>query len=115
MRVLGVAAVAWTLAAGGACPQPVPQSSVTTTALYQACQRSHEPLEEDQCSGYILATFDALSRTRRICPPVNIEGGSLQAVIIGRRYLAAHPEKWSAGPSFVLEDAFREAFPCKTG
>ena len=64
----------------------------------------------DVCTGYVLATFDALSSHHFICPSDGVT--SQQTMAVGRKFPADHPELWDRQPSFVIERALRAAYPC---
>jgi hypothetical protein len=64
------------------------------------------------CAGYILGVFDQMSLSRLICPPINADGGSTQAVAIPLKFLNEHPEQWHVAPVFLVGQSFKAAFPC---
>lgn len=86
-------------------------STASTDALVRECGSADADLTVNFCTGYVLATFDALSRHRLICPSDGVT--SQQTMAVARRYLTTHPEVWDRSPSFVLERAFKAAYPCR--
>lgn len=109
-KVICVAVIGATLAAYPAAAGQIALSSITSYEVARSCERSTELLEEDFCSGYIVATFDALALTHQVCG----SGDSLtaQIVAIGKKYLKEHPEEWDKAPPWVLRKAFQQTFPC---
>jgi hypothetical protein len=47
-----------------------------------------------------------------VCMPSGATEGLAVATV--RNWLAANPQRWKEQASIVVEDALREAFPCKT-
>jgi len=86
-------------------------STANTSQLSEICTTDHGPDEADFCTGYILATYDQLALNGKICPPRGAT--TRQASVIGRKFIADHPERWAEHPSFVLASAFKAAFPCR--
>lgn len=98
--------------AANAAPGEYYASSAKTAMLAQICHEGvNEPLHADLCSGYAMATYDALSYSGAICPGEG--GGSYQLMAVARKYLADHPEEWSKSPFFVISESFKAAFPCR--
>ncbi|MCJ2070051.1 hypothetical protein MKK75_14815 [Methylobacterium sp. J-030] len=89
---------------------PIVVSTVTTSMLLAECRGSRSELSADFCLGYIIAYFDLMSIRREICPKSG--AATQQASAIGRRFVEAHPELWDRHPSYLLELAFKAAFPC---
>jgi len=71
----------------------------------------HTGMVASFCSGYVFGIYDAMSRTRNICPP-EAPGESLIAVSIAKKYIADHPERWHQHGSQLVSEAFRDAYPC---
>ena len=87
-------------------------STVASGDLATQCASKPEAsLTGDFCVGYITAVLDTLSTNEIICPGPGFS--TLQAVVIGRRHLAQHPEQWSEPPSRILTTAFKAVFPCQ--
>lgn len=86
-------------------------STASTSILARVCAASRDNLEVDFCSGYVLATYDTLSRYGVICPGEGVTTEKTMAVV--RRFLETHPELWDRSPSWVVEQALREAYPCR--
>lgn len=86
-------------------------STATTSLLARQCERSRDALSADFCSGYVLGTFDSLSGRKTVCPSDNVT--TEQTMAVARRYLKDHPELWDRAPSWVLEQAFKAAYPCR--
>lgn len=92
--------------------QPIVASSVTNVELIESCRRTAGNTLSLSCAGYILGVFDQMSVARLICPPINPDGGSVQAVAVALKFLNDHPEKWHLAPVFVVGQSFKAAFPC---
>ena len=86
-------------------------STASTSVLAKICKDADSDLAADFCSGYVLATFDLLSRKRLICPTDGVT--TEQTMAVARRYLASHPELWDRSPSWVIERALVEAYRCR--
>ena len=85
-------------------------STATTSLLATTCNESRANLAADFCSGYVLATFDLLSAKGIVCPSDSVT--TEQTMVVARRFLSSHPELWDRTPSWVIERALREAYPC---
>ena len=100
------------IAATASAEGPVLQSSINTPDLVEGCLADgRDLLAADFCTGYVLGTFDRLSATRQICPIYGSATASAMGVAV--KFLRDHPERWSEGPSFLLTDAFKKAYPCR--
>lgn len=87
-------------------------STVKSAELASQCATEAETsLTGDFCTGYLVAVLDTLSTNKIICPGPGFS--TIQAVVIGRRYLAGHPEQWSYHPSWILSKAYKSAFACR--
>jgi hypothetical protein len=114
-----IALIGWNFlppAEGPAATIPPPKgytiaSAATTSLLAHQCSTSREELSADFCSGYVLGTFDSLSAAQRICP--TDKATTEQVMAVARLYLSGHPELWEKAPSWVLEQAFKAAYPCR--
>ena len=100
------------LLAAAATASPVVVSSLTTAQLAAQCRADDANADATFCTGYILGVFDALSRTRTICPKAD-RASTAEVVAAARKYLRKNKKAWGGAPSFVVRDALRGAFPCK--
>lgn len=98
-------------AAQSLAPHEYFATSVTTTQLAEACAKSQaDPTVQDFCTGYITATFDALSVNGLICSRSGVT--TTQIIAIGRRQIADNPQLWDRQPSWVISQAFKKEFRC---
>lgn len=68
------------------------------------------PLKSNVCTGYLLGTYDSMVAAGLICPGAN--ASTLQALAIGRKFLADNPEAWDKLAASVVGAAYKRAFPC---
>ena len=86
-------------------------TSAKTDELAEICaQTATRPLEANFCTGYVMATVDALAVNKVIC--LGPSATTIQVMAIARKYLADHPETWDRQPSYVLGEAFKSVFVC---
>ncbi|MCW2405270.1 hypothetical protein M2336_001899 [Sphingobium sp. B1D7B] len=93
----------------------VSMSSVTGAQIAQMCaadQPNNGRVTFDPCNSYILGVADILQLRRATCRPPS-DAATLQTVVIARRYIKDHPEKWGSHPAFMIGDALLQAFPCR--
>jgi hypothetical protein len=86
-------------------------SSISTATLMDSCHRAENTLRID-CAGYIIGVFDQMSLSRVICPPINSDGITAQAVAVALKALNDHPENWHLAPVFIIGQSFKTAFAC---
>jgi hypothetical protein len=99
------------LAAQALAPHEFYATSVTTTQLASACAKSQsDPTVLDFCTGYITATFDALSINNVICSRPGVS--TPQIIAIGRRQISDNPQSWDKQPSWLLAQSFKKEFRC---
>jgi hypothetical protein len=92
---------------------PVVVSSLETEQLAESCRGKDSDASQSFCTGYILGAFDTLSMARQICPsPTN--ASTLEAIAATRKYLRTNRKAWDAAPAFLVRDALKGAFPCKS-
>lgn len=109
----GVAAAAALPASAQASDGYVHTSTMETAVLARECAADIETdLSAKMCVSYVLGVYDAMSTFGAICPGPG--SSTLMAVVIGRRALAANPADWDKGAAFLLGQAFKRAFPCRT-
>lgn len=101
------------LALAAAAPSPVVVSALESEQLARACSGKDDDTSASFCTGYILGVFDALSLTQEICPSAK-KASTRQVVVAVRKALRRKPDRWSSAPSFVVRDALKQAFPCKS-
>ena len=99
------------LALLAAADRPVVVSSLTTPQLVEQCRGKDDDPAPSFCSGYIIGTFDTLSRTRQICP-ASSRASTNDMVATVRKYLRKRGKRATGAPAFVVRDALRAAFPC---
>jgi len=85
-------------------------SALTGGTLAAECEHDRG-LQMDMCTSYILGVADALQISRKTCRPQS-DAATLQTVTIVRRYIKAHPEKWSMSPVLLVQEPLIAAFPC---
>ncbi|MDP1028454.1 Rap1a/Tai family immunity protein [Sphingomonas sp. KR1UV-12] len=101
------------LAALAAKEPPVVVSALQTPQLVQQCRGKDADPAATFCTGYILGIFDGLSLAHQICPSPT-RSSNIEVVAAVRRYLRKKGRKSDSAPSFVVRDALRASFPCKT-
>jgi len=103
--------IALALALSGVSADYVYASTVKTEQLAATCAgTAGRPLEQNFCTGYVLATYDALSASKAICPGPG--ASTLQVMAVVRKYLAEHPEEWDKFASDVVGTPLKATFVC---
>lgn len=69
-------------------------------------------MQEDFCMGYLIGVLDRLAWRREVCLPPG-GPGTASSIAVGTKFLNDHPERWSVTPSLLLEEAYKNAFPCR--
>lgn len=108
------AALGLALSGAPAAAEPlVAFSGISAGKLATLC-REHTSLHLDGCGGYIFGVFDALAGKSVFCPPYNPDSGNEQIEAVVTKYLKDHPEQWNKAADFVVSEALRDTFPCRS-
>lgn len=97
--------------------------ALTGDHLHQRCSNLDASIEDhaakcDQglvdtvmCRWYVLGMADALVDAQKICPSGSVVDQQLALVV--KKYLSSHPESLDVDAVKLVEDALKDAFPCK--
>jgi len=96
--------------AAALAPHDYYTSGTTANVLLPTCG-SQPSNRADFCSGYILASYDQLSRRGLVCSGEGVSNSQVIAVTL--KYVNERPELWARDSSFLIEQALTRAFPCR--
>ena len=94
-------------------------SSVTATDSVYAYYNGNDIITDcvdgssnfQSCIGYVMGIGDSLELRELICRPGGITAGQLRNIAL--KHLENNPEDTHHPASYLLQNAFQEAYPCK--
>ena len=85
-------------------------STVKTSYLVTECAKSDD-FVLDPCVSYILGVADTLQIDGKTCHGSS-DLWTRQTIVVVRKYIADHPERWDLGAPFLVREALVKTWPC---